>query len=103
MRKLFEQITQFARHFSLCYNEFGNGAWRSLVARFNGVEEVVGSNPAAPTRIKGTPPSVRRFVYQPVLDCLLAVGSKQLPFVALQHGEKVRYESGDIHPSGKDQ
>ena len=25
------------------------GAWRSLVARFNGVEEVVGSNPAAPT------------------------------------------------------
>ena len=26
------------------------GAWRSLVARFNGVEEVVGSNPAAPTK-----------------------------------------------------
>lgn len=25
------------------------GAWRSLVARFNGVEEVVGSSPAAPT------------------------------------------------------
>src|SRR5690606_23204405 len=25
------------------------GAWRSLVARFNGVEEVVGSNPAART------------------------------------------------------
>ena len=27
------------------------GAWRSLVARFNGVEEAVGSNPAAPTSI----------------------------------------------------
>ncbi len=25
------------------------GAWRSPVARFNGVEEVVGSNPIAPT------------------------------------------------------
>jgi hypothetical protein len=33
-----------------CYNAPSVGAWRSLVARFNGVEEVVGSNPAAPTR-----------------------------------------------------
>ncbi len=33
-----------------CYTNEPVGAWRSLVARFNGVEEVVGSNPAAPTR-----------------------------------------------------
>ena len=26
------------------------GAWRSPVARFNGVEEVAGSNPVAPTK-----------------------------------------------------
>ena len=33
-----------------CYNALPIGAWRSLVARFNGVEEVVSSNLAAPTR-----------------------------------------------------
>jgi hypothetical protein len=29
-------------------NSVKNGAWRSLVARYFGVVEVVGSNPAAP-------------------------------------------------------
>jgi hypothetical protein len=38
-----------ALRISFCYNAAAFGAWRSLVARFNGVEEVVGSNPAAPT------------------------------------------------------
>ena len=28
------------------------GAWRSLVARCNGVAEVAGSNPVAPTNLK---------------------------------------------------
>ncbi len=34
-----------------CYNHFAveNGLWRSLVARYLGVVEVVGSNPASPT------------------------------------------------------
>ena len=34
------------------YTRIYLGAWRSLVARFVRVEEVVGSNPAAPTKIK---------------------------------------------------
>ncbi len=35
------------------------GVWRSLVARFVRVEEVVGSNPATPTKIvRGRPPSL---------------------------------------------
>ncbi len=39
------------------------GAWRSLVARFAGGEEVAGSNPVAPTRIsKSKPkPQIRHF------------------------------------------
>ena len=41
-----------AWHLLKCYNALPVGAWRSLVARFNGVEEVVGSNPAAPTEIR---------------------------------------------------
>ena len=46
-----------------------SGAWRSLVARFNGVEEVVGSNPAAPITdpitgpITGQTPRLMRGVY----------------------------------------
>ena len=45
-----------------------NGAWRSLVARFNGVEEVVGSNPAAPTIIRTNAAlRTRRFWYWLVL------------------------------------
>ncbi len=46
---------EFAFDLALCYNAQQNGAWRSLVARFNGVEEVVGSNPAAPTNGKLKP------------------------------------------------
>jgi hypothetical protein len=46
---------QFALDFAQCYNAQQHGAWRSLVARFNGVEEVVGSNPAAPTGGEMTP------------------------------------------------
>lgn len=54
---------QFAPDFARCYNAHQLGAWRSLVARFNGVEEVVGSNPAAPTRGEMTPRlSSRRFL-----------------------------------------
>src|SRR5699024_11691028 len=34
---------------SLPTREYGDGLWRSLVARFTGGEEVVGSNPASPT------------------------------------------------------
>jgi hypothetical protein len=34
--------------FMLMCNSMKNGAWRSLVARYFGVVEVVGSNPAAP-------------------------------------------------------
>jgi hypothetical protein len=30
----------------------GDGTWRSLVARFLGVEEVAGSNPVVPIRIQ---------------------------------------------------
>ena len=42
---------------AFCYNaHYLVGAWRSLVARFNGVEEVVSSNLAAPTK-------KRRFSY----------------------------------------
>ena len=54
----------FAQHTAQCYNEALVGAWRSLVARFNGVEEVVGSNPAAPTNVKKQTPCVaaRRFL-----------------------------------------
>jgi hypothetical protein len=53
---------QFAPDFAQCYNAQQLGAWRSLVARFNGVEEVVGSNPAAPTDGEMTPRfSSRRF------------------------------------------
>ncbi len=48
-----------------CYNAPRFGAWRSLVARFNGVEEVVGSNPAAPTKVYVTPRfGSRRFLYK---------------------------------------
>jgi hypothetical protein len=35
----------------LC-NSVKNGAWRSLVARYFGVVEVVGSNPAAPIDVQ---------------------------------------------------
>ncbi|CAI7978707.1 hypothetical protein FRAHR75_40163 [Frankia sp. Hr75.2] len=31
----------------------GRGVWRSLVARFVRDEEVVGSNPATPTQVRG--------------------------------------------------
>ena len=33
-----------------CYNILVIGVWRRLVARFLGVEEVVGSNPVTPTK-----------------------------------------------------
>lgn len=33
------------------YNTWRGGAWRSLVAHLNGVQEAAGSNPVAPTSI----------------------------------------------------
>ncbi len=42
------------------------GAWRSLVARFNGVEEVVGSSPAAPTFETLRQPGAASFVFRPI-------------------------------------
>ena len=55
---------KLAQGVGFCYNAAAFGAWRSLVARFNGVEEVVGSNPAAPTS-KKTPLQLlmRRFCF----------------------------------------
>ena len=55
----------FACDFLQCYNAPAFGAWRSLVARFNGVEEVVGSNPAAPTNVEEETPCIfaRRFPF----------------------------------------
>ena len=49
LKTRFLSLSMFARPLLKCYNAPSVGAWRSLVACFNGVEEVVGSNPAAPT------------------------------------------------------
>ena len=47
---VYKQSLICAEH-PFCYNpSYLVGAWRSLVARFNGVEEVVSSNLAAPTK-----------------------------------------------------
>lgn len=61
----FLSLSMFARPQLKCYNARSVGAWRSLVARFNGVEEVVGSNPAAPTSMEKETPFVikRRFPF----------------------------------------
>ncbi len=60
----FLPVSMFARALLQCYNAPLVGAWRSLVARFNGVEEVVGSNPAAPTNMQRETPCMdtRRFL-----------------------------------------
>ena len=35
-----------------CISFYVDGTWRSLVARFLGVEEVAGSNPVVPIRVQ---------------------------------------------------
>ena len=61
----FLPVSMFAMPSAKCYNAPSVGAWRSLVARFNGVEEVVGSNPAAPTSMEKETPCIymRRFPF----------------------------------------
>jgi hypothetical protein len=50
MNKLFDEFA-LATPRAVSYTKLHLGAWRSLVARLHGVQEVMGSSPVAPTRI----------------------------------------------------